>query len=113
MVVVVRGLGPEQRWTAAEGTGELEGQEGPADGEHEHHEHADRDDALLLAHGALSARASAICTAFRAAPLRRLSPLTNRARPRSESVSWRIRPTSDGSMPAAEIGVGTSANCTP
>ena len=43
---------------------------------------------------------SAICTALRAAPLRRLSPLTNRANACGAPSAIRIRPTSDGSMPA-------------
>ena len=40
-------------------------------------------------------RSSAICTAFSAAPLRRLSLLTNSTRPRPPSTdeSWRTRPT--------------------
>ena len=47
--------------------------------------HAERDEAI----------SSAICTALRAAPLRRLSLLTKSARPRPPSTpgSWRMRPT--------------------
>ena len=48
--------------------------------------------------------ASAICTALRAAPLRRLSPLTNRARPSAAPSAARIRPTRVGSVPAASQG---------
>lgn len=50
-----------------------------------------------LAADSSAATSSAICTAFRAAPLRRLSLETNRARPLSTVSSWRIRPTYDGS----------------
>ena len=62
-----------------------------------------------------AAISSAICTVLRAAPLRRLSLLTNSARPRSPSTpgSWRIRPTYDGSWPAACSGVGMSDSSTP
>jgi len=42
---------------------------------------------------------SAICTAFKAAPLRRLSPTTKRARPWRTVGSWRMRPTNTGSRP--------------
>ena len=60
-------------------------------------------------------RSSAICTVLSAAPLRRLSLLMNSASPRSPSTpgSWRIRPTYDGSLPAACSGVGTSRSSTP
>ena len=45
--------------------------------------------------GHREATSSAIWTAFRAAPLRRLSLLTNRTRPRPPGTDWseRIRPT--------------------
>lgn len=50
-----------------------------------------------------AATSSAICTAFKAAPLRRLSLLTNIARPRPSGTpgSTRNRPTKLGSTPAA------------
>ena len=62
-----------------------------------------------------AATSSAICTVLSAAPLRRLSLLTNSASPRSSSTpgSWRSRPTYDGSLPAACSGVGMSDSSTP
>ena len=50
--------------------------------------------------------ASAICTALSAAPLRRLSPLMNRASRLSMPSALRMRPTRVGSFPAACRGVG-------
>ena len=63
-----------------------------------------------------SMSSSAICTALRAAPLRRLSLLTNRARPRPSSTpsSWRMPPdVGTGRCPAACSGVGMSLSSTP
>src|SRR5690606_8937894 len=58
---------------------------------------------------------SAICTAFSAAPLRRLSLLMNSTRPLPSGADWsaRMRPTKLGSLPAACSGVGTSSTTTP
>ena len=58
-------------------------------------------------------RASAICTALSAAPLRRLSPLTNRARRRPEASAARTRPTREGPVRPTCRGVGTSESSTP
>ena len=62
-----------------------------------------------------ASRSSAIWMVLRAAPLRRLSPLTNSTRPvpSSSEWSWRMRPTRLGSVPAACSGVGTSTRRTP
>src|SRR5665647_289503 len=49
---------------------------------------------------------SAICTALRAAPLRRLSLTTHRSRPFSTVTSSRMRPTYTGSLPSASSGSG-------
>ena len=53
-----------------------------------------------------ASRTSAICTAFSAAPLRRLSPVIQRLIDPGSDPSSRTRPTSTGSMPAASSGVG-------
>ena len=53
-----------------------------------------------------ASRTSAICTAFSAAPLRRLSPVIQRLIEPGSDGSSRTRPTSTGSMPAASSGVG-------
>src|SRR3954465_13747288 len=60
-----------------------------------------------------AATSSATCTAFRAAPLRKLSLEMNKDKPFSAVSSARMRPTYDGSRPAASNGVGTSDNSTP
>ena len=62
-----------------------------------------------------AATSSAICTAFSAAPLRRLSLLMNSTRPLPSGADWsaRMRPTKLGSLPAACSGVGTSSSATP
>lgn len=46
---------------------------------------------------------SAICTAFKAAPFRKLSATTHRLRPLGMESSSRIRPTNTASVPAASI----------
>ena len=58
---------------------------------------------------------SAIWMALRAAPLRRLSLVTNSARPRPSGTpgSVRTRPTCVPSRPAASMGFGTSESSTP
>src|SRR6185437_15573426 len=55
-----------------------------------------------------STRSSASCTAFVAAPLRRLSETTQKAMPRSSGMdgSWRTRPTKISSRPAASVASG-------
>src|SRR6266511_5019635 len=55
-----------------------------------------------------AARSSAISTAFVAAPLRRLSLTTQKARPRPSAIegSWRTRPTNTSSRPAASVASG-------
>ena len=60
-------------------------------------------------------RASAIWTAFRAAPLRRLSPETNMASPLPSGSEWSSRtlPTRQSSLPAASRGVGISTTRVP
>src|SRR6266498_4643472 len=60
-----------------------------------------------------AAISSAIWTALRAAPLRRLSLETKNAKPFSTVSSARIRPTYEGSRPAACSGVGMSDSSTP
>ena len=59
-----------------------------------------------------SRSASAICTAFRAAPLRRLSFTLQSARPEPFAVSGRMRPTRTSSRPAASFGVASSCSAT-
>jgi hypothetical protein len=49
---------------------------------------------------------SAICTAFRAAPFRRLSPQENSSRASGRSGDCLIRPTKTSSRPAASSGLG-------
>ena len=51
-------------------------------------------------------RSSAICTAFRAAPLRSWSPAMNRSRPLGWEISSRMRPTRTSSRPLAVKGIG-------
>src|SRR5207253_3250981 len=51
---------------------------------------------------------SAHCTAFEAAPLRRLSATTHRQRALGFDGSWRTRPTKVWSVPSAWIGCGNS-----
>src|SRR5262249_23488592 len=54
----------------------------------------------------ISMACSAICTAFSAAPLRRLSDTIHIARPRRVEASSLIRPTYTSSFPATPCGVG-------
>ena len=56
--------------------------------------------------GSRTRSSSASCTAFVAAPLRRLSPTIQRFRQRSCDGSWRMRPTSTSSRPAASSASG-------
>lgn len=55
-----------------------------------------------------AATSSAIWAVFRAAPLRRLSPHTNRSSARGSSSDRRTRPTQVGSVPTTSTGVGNS-----
>src|SRR5271163_2283108 len=55
-----------------------------------------------------AATSSAIWAVFSAAPLRRLSPQTNKSIAHGSSSDWRTRPTQDGSVPTASTGVGNS-----
>src|SRR3954463_299675 len=59
-------------------------------------------------HRSSAASSSAICTVLSAAPLRMLSPVMKRASARGSSIARRIRPTHDGSVPTASIGIGNS-----
>src|SRR5262249_61649168 len=45
-------------------------------------------------------KSSAICTLFKAAPLRTLSETIHRSKPRGCEMSSRMRPTHTGSLPA-------------
>src|SRR5450759_5868189 len=54
---------------------------------------------------------AAIWTAFSAAPLRRLSDTSHRARPFLVDASFRMRPTYTSSLPATRSGVGYSFAC--
>ena len=53
-----------------------------------------------------SISASAICTAFKAAPFLRLSATTHRLSVFSRELSRRMRPTYTGSSPSASLGMG-------
>ena len=55
-----------------------------------------------------AATSSAIWAVFSAAPLRRLSPQTNRSSVFGKSRAWRSRPTKVGSVPTTSAGVGNS-----
>src|SRR5216683_2487875 len=56
-----------------------------------------------------TATSSAICAVFSAAPLRRLSPQTNRSMAFGSSSARRTLPTQVGSVPTTSAGVGNSA----
>src|SRR5207253_10858575 len=59
----------------------------------------------------ISTACSAICTAFSAAPLRRLSDTIHSTRPCRVEASSRMRPTKTSSLPATPLGVGYSFAC--
>src|SRR4051794_11661713 len=56
---------------------------------------------LEIAHHWFWMRISAICTALRAAPLRKLSETTHKLIPLGMEISSRIRPTNVSSLPSA------------
>src|SRR5882672_3399832 len=61
---------------------------------------------LNLQRNLFSSKYSAICTAFVAAPLRRLSETIQRLSEFACDSSLRMRPTNTSSFPSASIGIG-------